>query len=81
MVGMGNPTVEMPIGLLLVKEIKLVGSFRFINEFSTAVRWLESGRVNPLPLLSAEFSHDQVVEALEMAGDKNRAAKVQLVFA
>ncbi|MFJ2690070.1 L-idonate 5-dehydrogenase [Pseudomonas sp. NPDC087336] len=79
--GMGHATVEMPLGLLLVKEVKLVGSFRFVDEFATSVRWLESGRVNPLPLLSAEFRHDQVVEALEMAGDKSRAAKVQLVFA
>jgi L-idonate 5-dehydrogenase len=79
--GMGHATVEMPLGLLLVKEVKLVGSFRFVNEFATSVRWLESGRVDPLPLLSAEFRQDQVVEALEMAGDKSRAAKVQLVFA
>lgn len=79
--GMGPATVEMPLGLLLVKEIKLVGSLRFVDEFATSVRWLEGGRVDPLPLLSAEFRQDQVVEALEMAGDKNRAAKVQLVFA
>jgi len=80
-VGMGNSTIEMPVGLLLVKEVKWVGSFRFVDEFATSVRWLESGRVNPLPLLSAEFSHDAVVQALELAGDKGRAAKVQLVFA
>ncbi|SDI42268.1 L-idonate 5-dehydrogenase [Pseudomonas flavescens] len=80
-VGMGHATVELPLGLLLVKEVKLVGSFRFVDEFATAVRWLESGRVDPLPLLSAEFAQEQIVEALEMAGDKNRAAKVQVVFA
>ncbi|WAH55452.1 L-idonate 5-dehydrogenase [Pseudomonas silvicola] len=79
--GMGHATVEMPLGLLLVKEVKVVGSFRFVDEFNTAVRWLESGRIDPLPLLSAEFEQTQVVEALEMAGDKRRAAKVQLVFA
>lgn len=80
-VGMGPATVEMPLGLLLVKEVKVVGSFRFVDEFATSVRWLESGRIDPLPLVSAEFRQDQVVEALEMAGDKSRAAKVQLVFA
>lgn len=58
---MGHNTVEIPLGLLLVKEIKLVGSFRFIDEFTTSVRWLESGRIDPLPLLSAEFNQDQVV--------------------
>ena len=79
--GMGHNTVEMPLGLLLVKEIKLVGSFRFIDEFTTSVRWLESGRIDPLPLVSAEFNQHQVVEALELAGDKSKAAKVQLIFA
>ncbi|MGA3682878.1 L-idonate 5-dehydrogenase [Pseudomonas graminis] len=79
--GMGHNTVEMPLGLLLVKEIKLVGSFRFVDEFTTSVRWLESGRIDPLPLLSAEFAQGAVVEALELAGDKSLAAKVQLVFA
>lgn len=79
-VGMGNPNVELPLGQLLVKEITLVGSFRFINEFETSVRWLESGRVNPRPLISAEFEQGSVVQALQMAGDKNLAAKVQLVF-
>ena len=79
-VGMGSPNAELPLGQLLVKEITLVGSFRFINEFETSVRWLESGRVDPRPLISAEFEQGSVVEALEMAGDKNLAAKVQLVF-
>ena len=78
--GMGAATVEFPLGLMLVKEIELVGSFRFINEFDIAVRWLESGRINPLPLLSAVFPQQDVVKALEMASDKSQAAKVQLTF-
>ena len=78
--GMGAAEVNYPVGPLLVKEIQLRGSFRFINEFETAVRWLESGKINPLPLLSAEFNMDQAVAALELATNKERAAKVQLVF-
>lgn len=78
--GMGAATVDFPLGLMLVKEIELVGSLRFINEFDIAVRWLESGRINPLPLLSAVFPQQDVVKALEMASDKSQAAKVQLTF-
>ncbi|GLR10962.1 L-idonate 5-dehydrogenase [Mixta theicola] len=78
--GMGATHVEFPLGLLLVKEIELTGSFRFINEFETAVRWLENGQVNPLPLLSAEFPQRDIVYALETAGNKNLAAKVQIIF-
>lgn len=79
-VGMGTAEVNYPIGPLLVKEVQLRGSFRFIDEFATAVRWLESGKINPLPLLSAEFGMDDATAALEVASDKERAAKVQLVF-
>ncbi|VFS52903.1 L-idonate 5-dehydrogenase [Budvicia aquatica] len=65
---------------MLVKEINFVGSFRFVHEFETAVKWLESGRINPLPLLSSEFSKEEIVNALEFAADKNKAAKVQVYF-
>ena len=78
--GMGAPEVNYPVGPLLVKEVQLRGSFRFSGEFTTAVRWLESGKINPLPLLSDEIAMTEAVSALELAPDKERAAKVQLVF-
>lgn len=78
--GMGAAEVNYPVGPLLVKEVQLRGSFRFTDEFTTAVRWLESGKVNPLPLLSAEFDMTDAVAALRQASDKEKAAKVQLVL-
>lgn len=78
--GMGAAEVTYPIGPLLVKEIQLRGSFRFVDEFSTAVSWLGNGKINPLPLLSAEVDMHDASAALELASDKEKAAKVQLVF-
>lgn len=78
--GMGAAEVNYPIGPLLVKEVQLRGSFRFTDEFTTAVRWLEQGKIDPLPLLSAEMPMQEAAHALELASDKARAAKVQLVF-
>lgn len=78
--GMGAAEVNYPIGPLLVKEVQLRGSFRFTDEFTTAVRWLELGKINPLPLLSAEMDMFDATAALELASNKERAAKVQLVF-
>lgn len=78
--GMGAAEVNYPIGPLLVKEVQLRGSFRFTTEFETAVRWLESGKINPLPLLSAQLPYDEALKALALASDKERAAKVQLIF-
>lgn len=65
---------------LIAKEIHLVGSFRFVEEFNSAVEWLGSGKVDPLPLLSAKFPFHQLQQALETAGNKNEISKVQIVF-
>jgi L-idonate 5-dehydrogenase len=79
-VGMGGSFPDFPLMLLIAKELNLLGSFRFVEEFKLAVAWLADGAVDPLPLLSAEFDNHQLAQALEFAGDKSRAAKVQLVF-
>lgn len=79
-VGMGGSFPDFPLMLLIAKELNLLGSFRFVAEFAQAVEWLADGVVDPLPLLSAEFASGQLAQALEFAGDKRQAAKVQLVF-
>lgn len=65
---------------VIAKELRVVGTFRFTDEFTTAVEWLASGKINPLALFSGEYTYWEVDEALQFAGDKQRASKVQLVF-
>ncbi|MGH1476067.1 L-idonate 5-dehydrogenase [Yersinia proxima] len=79
-VGMGGPINEFPMMTLIAKEISLIGTFRFTEEFRTAVNWLENKKINPLPLLSSEYNYSDFEQALIFAGDKSRASKVQLVF-
>jgi L-idonate 5-dehydrogenase len=79
-VGMGGAVNDFPLMMLIAKEINWVGSFRFTEEFNTAVEWLANKTVDPMPLLSAEFPQGDLVEALEFAMDKSKASKVQLVF-
>ena len=78
--GMVGTIPNFPIMALIAKEIQLVGSFRFTHEFNTAVEWLAKGVVKPLPLFSGEFDLQDIDAALQFAGDKTRAAKVQLTF-
>lgn len=80
-VGMGGAVPDFPMMMLIGKEIALKGSFRFTTEFNTAVSWLANNVIDPLPLLSAEYPFTELEQALIFAGDKTRAAKVQLVFA
>lgn len=79
-IGMGGNIPNFPVMTLIAKEINWKGSFRFVEEFNTAVDWLSSQRINPLPLLSAEFLFKDFQQALEVAGNKNEISKVQLTF-
>ncbi|CAG9295268.1 L-idonate 5-dehydrogenase [Celerinatantimonas diazotrophica] len=79
-IGMGASPMTWPVSSMLAKEISFKGSFRFVHEFATSVQWLEQGRVDPTPLISAEFSPDQVQEALITAGNKEISSKVLINF-
>ncbi|STO93451.1 L-idonate 5-dehydrogenase [Haemophilus pittmaniae] len=79
-IGMGGNVPDFPVMTLIAKEINWKGSFRFIEEFNTSVEWLSSGKVDPLPLLSAVFPYTDFQQALEVAGNKSVISKVQLTF-
>lgn len=79
-VGMGASPIQYPVAQMLAKELSWKGSFRFINEFGTAVKWLEKGIIDPRPLISSDFSYQQVEQALITATDKNISSKVLVTF-
>lgn len=78
-VGLGSePT--LPLSLVVTKEIRLIGSFRFDHEFAVAAELIDRGRVNLAPVLSGEFPMDDAVAAFDFASDKQKAMKVQISF-
>lgn len=79
-VGNSRGFTEIPLMDIVAKELTLKGSFRFGKEFLSAVNWLENGRIDPLPLLSAEINIDNAEAAILLAADKTQSAKVQLTF-
>lgn len=79
-VGNSRGLMGIPIMDIVSKEITLKGTFRFNHEFLSAVHWLENGRIDPLPLLSAEIVADKIEEAIILASDKSQSAKVELLF-
>ena len=72
--------VPMPVNLLMAREIDLVGSFRFHEEFNVAVEALASGRIDVTPILSESFPLADAHTAFAVAGDRQRAIKVHLEF-
>jgi len=70
----------LPINALITREIRLLGSFRFHAEFAQAVALLGSGQIDVRPLITAEIPFRQAIDAFEIANQRNRSMKVQLVF-
>ena len=78
-IGQGGEA-SLPISALVSREIELRGTFRFHEEFATAVHFIASGLVEVEPLLTCIMSLDEAREAFEFAADKSRSMKVQLAF-
>ena len=74
---------DMPVPMMAItaKELEIRGSFRFHEEFETAVQLMKSGRVDVKPLISHSLPMDQALEAFTIANDREQAMKTQIVFA
>lgn len=71
---------ELPLNLIVAKEVRIVGSFRFHEEFAFAAQLISSRRVDLSPLISDVLPFADAVQAFETANDRSRAMKVQLAF-
>jgi L-idonate 5-dehydrogenase len=75
---LGGDDVPLPANLLMVKELKLVGSFRYGNVFEEAIRLVSSGRIDLKPFITGVLPLALITEAMELAADKVAALKVQV---
>jgi L-idonate 5-dehydrogenase len=77
-VGMlSNATV--PLGRLIARELELVGTFRFHDEFGQAVELLERGRIQVDALITERLPLARAREGFDLASDRQRSIKVSLV--
>ncbi len=78
-VGLGG-TATLAMNTIVAKELVLKGSFRFHEEFATAVDMMAAGLIDVSSLVTATLPLDEAVAAFELAGDRSKAMKVQLAF-
>ena len=78
-IGIGGE-VALPVNLLVSKEIRLLGAFRFDSEYALAVRLLSEGAINVRPIITASFPLAQAVEAFQAASQRTQHSKVQISF-
>jgi L-idonate 5-dehydrogenase len=62
----------------MVREIQLLGSFRYGNVFGEGIRLLASRRIDPQALIGGVWPLDRIGEAMRSASDRNGAVKVQI---
>lgn len=77
--GLGGD-MSIPMQALTAKELDLRGSFRFHEEFETAVRLMQQGVIDVKPLISHTVSFDDALKGFELANDRSQAMKTQIRF-
>ncbi len=78
--GLGGD-MTLPLQAMTVKELDLRGSFRFHEEFATAVRLMQAGLIDPTPLITHTIPLDDAERAFTLANDRAVAMKTQIAFA
>lgn len=67
MVGMGQPVQQVNVGVVLTREIELIGVWRYTNTFGPAIKLIEAGIVDVKSLVTHQYRMEEVVDALEFA--------------
>ncbi len=75
----GGNEVTLPVNDLMVREISLLGSFRYADEFPAAIQMVSSGRISFEGLVTATFPLTRVADAFENATDCVDSLKIQLI--
>ena len=77
--GLGGD-IPLAQNVVVGKEIQIRGSFRFHSEFELAVSLINQHRVDVRQLLSETLPVDDAARAFELASDRSKSMKVQLMF-
>lgn len=75
----GSNDVSIPVNDLMVREISLLGTFRYANEFAEALRLVASGRFSFDGFVTAVLPLAELPLALEVAARNSDALKVHIV--
>ena len=72
--------MTLPMMQVTVKELDLRGSFRFHEEFETAVRLMQSGAIDVKAAITHTLPLEEAEVAFRIANDRTRAMKTQVAF-
>lgn len=75
-VGVHKAPVELNLIGMLIRELEIIASLAYPDEFPLVLDMLASGKVDPTPLVTHRFGLSQFPEAFATAQDASRAIKV-----
>lgn len=78
-VGIGG-AFDVPMNVVVAKELRLAGTFRFHPEFEVAARLIAARAIDVRPLITATRPLAEAEAAFALAADRRAAMKVQLSF-
>ena len=71
---------QLPVSMVVTKEIAMIGAFRFDEEFGMALDFILRNRPQIGRLLTATLEAGDPTPAFDLAADKGRSVKVHLQF-
>lgn len=72
--------LNVPISMLVGKEVQWIGSHRFHPEYVDAVNLISSGSIDVMPIVTDTFPMEDIHIALKSASDRSKSVKVQIAF-
>jgi 2-desacetyl-2-hydroxyethyl bacteriochlorophyllide A dehydrogenase len=78
--GVHKAPIQLDPLVLIIKELHLTGSLAYPTEFPVVIEMLMSGKVDVTALISHRFALEDFMEALAVARDPQRAAKVMVTM-
>jgi len=68
-VGHGPNEVQLPISDAMIREVEILGSFRYRNCFPLSISLVASGKVNLKPLITHRYTIEQSLDAFNTANE------------
>ena len=79
-VGFLPPAAPLTMAKLLTRELRVMGTYRFVDEFAEAVRQIAAEEVDLRPVISADMTFDDPDAVFRTAQDKVNTLKVMVQF-
>lgn len=83
LVGMGAPEISLPLVDAAVREVDIIGVFRYANTYPKTLALIASGAVDVKPLITHHFDYKQSIDAFNVARlgqDKENKMAIKVVI-